>query len=148
MSLTDWLKNGWVVPHSSSAQEVTELLSVADRALGDAQVPGLSPDGQLICTFDAALSCATVALAACGYRVRQGPGHHQRTVGSLEHTVGAGPEVVRRLDGLRRMRITVTYERAGAVTESMAREFLTVVKELRQHVEQWLRTHHPELVTP
>jgi hypothetical protein len=147
MSLSDWLRNGWVAPHRSSAQEVAELLSVADRALGDAQVPGLSPDGQLICSFDAALSCATAALAACGYRVRQGPGYHQRTVESLEHTIGASPELVRRVDGLRRTRITVTYERAGAVTQSTARECLTLVKKLRQDVERWLRTNHPELLS-
>ena len=57
MSLSDWLSNDWVVQHRSSAQEIAQLLSVADRALGDAQVPGLSPDGQPICPFDAALAC-------------------------------------------------------------------------------------------
>jgi len=148
MSLSDWLSNDWVVQHRSSAQEIAQLLSVADRALGDAQVPGLSPDGQPICPFDAALSCATAALAACGYRVRQGPRHHQPTVQSLELTTGASPELLRRMDGLRRRRITVTYERAGTAIAGEACEFLKLAKQLRQHVERWLRTNHPELVSP
>jgi hypothetical protein len=69
-------------------------------------------------------------------------------VESLEHTIGASPELVRRVDGLRRTRITATYEHPGAATETEAREFLTLVKKLRQHVERWLQTNHPELLSP
>ncbi len=152
MSLEDWLANGWLTEHTTSTEEIGELLSVADRELSDAQVPGLSPDGKLAHVFNAALQCATAALAASGYRIRQrrqqGPGHHQLTVQSLEHTIGSSAQLVRRLDQLRRKRITVTYERMGVVSEDESRRMLKLAKQLRQHVERWLKTDHSGLVSP
>ncbi|MBC8430404.1 MAG: hypothetical protein H8D96_00645 [Desulfobacterales bacterium] len=33
MSLKNWLNNGWLTEHRTSAQEITALLAVADRDL-------------------------------------------------------------------------------------------------------------------
>ncbi len=44
MSLQDWLNNGWLVKHVTSPQEVSDLLSVAERDIKDSQIPGLSSD--------------------------------------------------------------------------------------------------------
>lgn len=47
MSLEDWLKNGWLVEHKTSAAEIAELLAITDRDLADCRVQGLSPDWRL-----------------------------------------------------------------------------------------------------
>jgi hypothetical protein len=44
MSLQDWLNNGWLVKHVTSPQEVSDLLSVAERDIKDSLIPGLSSD--------------------------------------------------------------------------------------------------------
>ena len=63
MSLKDWLKNGWLVEHKTSPQEITDLLGVMDRDLADCETPGLSPDWRLNIAYNAALQAATAALA-------------------------------------------------------------------------------------
>ncbi len=44
MSLKNWQLNGWLANHETSPQEITDLLSVADRDLQDCTVSGLSAD--------------------------------------------------------------------------------------------------------
>jgi len=40
MTLQDWLSNGWVKPHKSSASEVRNLLAKVDRDIAEAEKPG------------------------------------------------------------------------------------------------------------
>ena len=47
MSLKDWLKNGWLLEHETSANEIADLLEVAERDMDDCQVKGLSADWRL-----------------------------------------------------------------------------------------------------
>ena len=44
MSLADWAKNGWLRPHKSSKEEITNLLEIVERDLKDASAKGLSDD--------------------------------------------------------------------------------------------------------
>ena len=37
MSLSAWAKNGWLLEHKSSGQEITHLLALVDRDLADCQ---------------------------------------------------------------------------------------------------------------
>jgi hypothetical protein len=37
-------------------------------------------------------------------------------------------------------------EQAGAVSEQEAKEMFTLAKKLRDEVEKWLRSNHPELI--
>jgi hypothetical protein len=72
MSLRDWLRAGWLSEHQSSREEVSDLLGVADRDLGDCQSSGLSPDWRLAIAYNAAMQLAVAALAAAGYRASRG----------------------------------------------------------------------------
>ncbi len=47
VTLEDWLKNGWLVEHRTSPQEIAELLDVADRDLAQCRTAGLDPDWRL-----------------------------------------------------------------------------------------------------
>ena len=93
MSLHDWLKNGWLIEHSTSSEEIEDLFGAADRDLTDCNVSGLSPDWRLHIAYNAALLLATVALAASGYRTTR-EAHHYRLIQSLAHTIGADSSII------------------------------------------------------
>ena len=68
MSLPDWQRNGWLVEHRATRQEVRDLFGIVDRDLEDCRTEGLSPDWRLNIAYNAALQVATAALCASGYR--------------------------------------------------------------------------------
>ena len=47
MSLKNWRDNGWLTDHKTSPQEISDLLSVAERDLRDSSASGLSTVIQL-----------------------------------------------------------------------------------------------------
>jgi hypothetical protein len=123
MPLSDWLANRWIVAHSASVQEITDLFAVVDRDLTDAATPRLSDDWRLGITYNAALQLATIALAAAGYRVDL-------------------------LDVVRRKRNQASYEVAGSTSPREADELYKLVEELRLDVLRWLRKNRAELCPP
>lgn len=144
MSLNDWLKQGWLVEHKPTREEVADLLGVANRDLGDSQTPGPSPDWKLNIAHNAALQVATAALAVCGFRASR-QGHHYRVIQSLAYTIGTDAELVAQLDAFCKKRNIADYQRAGVVSEQEAEEMTTLARELRRSVEAWLNRQHPEL---
>ena len=86
------------------------------------------------------------ALTACGYRVSKGTSHHYYAVESLRHTLGLEEEVIRTLDSFRKKRNVADYERTGAVTAGEAAELLELAHSLREHLAEWLRKSHPNLL--
>ena len=145
MSLSDWARNGWLVQHQTSPQEIADLLGVADRDLRDCAVKGLSEDWQLAIGYNAALQCATAALAASGYRASR-EAHHYRVIQSLTLTIGADAKRVAQLDAFRKKRNIGDYERAGLISEKEAAEMVALAQQLRKQVEAWLRKNHPHLL--
>jgi len=146
MTLQDWLRNRWLVAHTSSPQEIRELLDVSRREMADAQVKGLSVDARFGHAYNAALQSALAALAAAGYRVARGESHHHRGIHSLAYTVGCDAGLVDKLDKFRRKRNISDYERAGSVSEQEADEMVRLAKDLRARVETWLKEEHPDLL--
>ena len=55
MNLQDWAKFGWLKPHRTDLQELTNLLAIADRDLADAAAPELSNDWRFGIAYNAAL---------------------------------------------------------------------------------------------
>ena len=144
MTLDDWVRNGWLVEHRTSPQEISELLGVADRDLRDCDVSDLSEDWQLAIAHNAALLSATAALAAAGYRASK-EAHHYRIIQSLLHTIGAEAKLVAQLDAFRKKRNVGDYERAGLVSRTEAREMVELARALRESVAAWLQQNHPGL---
>ena len=145
MSLTDWLRSGWLDEHKPSRKEIKELLGIAERDLSQSQTPGLSPDWQLGIAYNVILQLAVAALAASGYRTK-GEAHHYRVIQSLAYTIGAQPDLIAQLDAFRKKRNVSDYQRAGAVSPQEAREIFTCAKTLRLQVTSWLKTNHPDLI--
>jgi hypothetical protein len=67
-------------------------------------------------------------------------------IASLEFTVGLDKTTVRVLGRFRRIRHVAVYDRVGVVSDREAMEMLELAKQLRQRVETWIRTEHPELL--
>jgi len=146
VSLADWARNGWLVEHRTSPREIADLLSLADRDLRDCTSPGLSEDWQLAIAYNAALQCATVALAACGYRAAR-EAHHHRTIQSLAYTMQAEPHLIRQLDAFRKKRNIGDYEHPGLASETEVHEMLVLARTLRQKVAEWLRQNYANLLS-
>lgn len=145
MSLHDWLKNGWLIEHRTSLQEIAELLGVADRDLHNCQTAGLSPDWKLSIAYNAALQMATAALAAAGYRAAR-DAHHYRVIQSLAYTIRADARLITQFDGFRKKRNISDYERAGVVSDQEVKEMVILAGNLRAAVVKWLRTSYPKLL--
>jgi hypothetical protein len=145
VSLRDWLKNGWLVEHESSAEEICALLALVDRDLRDCQTPGLSTDWRFNIAHHAALQTAAAALAAAGFRATR-EAHHYRVIQSLAFTLKADAELVHRFDAFRKKRNLSSYEMGGAISDLEVEEMIALASDLRHRVERWIRRNHPELL--
>jgi hypothetical protein len=101
MTLQSWRLNSWLVQHVTSAQEIADLLRIADRDLAASQVKGLPADWRLAIAYNSALQAATAALAAAGYRASR-DNHPYRVIQALEFTVAADRKLVDTFDGFGR----------------------------------------------
>jgi uncharacterized protein (UPF0332 family) len=145
MSLQDWFKNGWLVEHKTSAEEIRNLLGVTDRDLSDCRAKGLSADWRMNIAYNAALQAATAALAVCGYRPSR-EAHHYRVIQSLAHTIGADAKLVSKFDRFRKKRNIGGYEQAGLVSDKEADEMIALAEELREQIYRWIQMNYPELL--
>lgn len=145
MSLRDWVREGWFIEHRSSADEIQNLLGLADRDLRASGVKDLHPDWRFAIAYNAALRAATAALAAAGYRAGR-EAHHLRVIQLLEFILHPDPGLIRRFDVFRRKRNLSSYERGGSISEKEAQEMRSLAASLRAGVERWIRKHHAGLL--
>src|SRR3954451_762727 len=120
MSLSEWQKNGWLLPHRPTPQEVADLLALAARDLKSARAKGLGDDWKFNIAYNAALQSAAAALIASGYDVPKGESHPFRIFGSLAFTITLDAKTVGRLDVYRKKRNTSVYDVAGSISEAEA----------------------------
>lgn len=118
---------------------------MVDRDLKASAVKGLDDDWRLAIAYNAALQCATAALAASGYRASR-EAHHHRVIQSLAYTIGADAQLVAQLEAFRKKRNIGDYERAGVTSKGEANEMVALARRLRQEVGSWLQANHPELL--
>jgi len=139
MSLQEWVKNGWLRPHTSSQQEIKNLLDIVERDLTDASAPNLSIDWSFGIAYNAALKLCTVLLHSSGFRPEKNLAHF-RTLQSLPLILGPKHgEDADYLDLCRKKRNETEYDFIGGVSKSEADELLSFAKELKGLVIQWLR---------
>lgn len=72
--------------------------------------------------------------------------HHFRVIQSLVYTVDFPAAVVTQFDFFRKKRNIGDYERAGMVSDHEAAAMLSLAKDIRKKVEDWLRKNYPELL--
>ena len=145
MSLSDWVRNGWLTTHTTSPAEIRDLLDVVERDLLDSATEGLSADWRLNIAYNAALQASTAALAAAGYRASRDQ-HHYRIIQSLGETIGADARLVTAFDAFRKKRNISGYDRAGLVSDAEVKAMREMALQLRDEVLAWLRRTHPALL--
>jgi hypothetical protein len=146
MSLEKWLEYGWLRREPSSANEIKALQGIVQRSLDDSKVEGISADLRFVATFSAALTAATIALRASGYRTVTQAGHHAKIIESLEYTIHADPRLIQKLKVFSNKRNKSIYDVAGAVSDQELKEVAKLATELYGQVTAWLRKSHPELL--
>jgi hypothetical protein len=147
MTLPEWaeLHRADLVAEVPRAEAVSALAAVAAREIRDAETVE-SDDGRLGHAHTACLATAAAALAASGYRVRQGSmAHRWRLIESLEYTLGLAPAEVKHLQDNRRKRSLSVYERTGTITRTEAAAALAIARQVRERFVIWLSREHPEL---
>lgn len=145
MSFADWVNNGWLVAHTSSKQEIANLLGIVARDLKDSQAKGVSNDWRFAIAYNAALQAATAALAAAGYRATR-ESHHYRVIQSLELTVRKDAKFIQNFDAFRKKRNVSNYDIGGGISNREVEEMIGIARTLQQDVEQWMRTNHASLL--
>lgn len=147
MRLKKLLAEGQLRKHKASPKETGELLAVVERDVADAGQPDLSVDRRFTTAYNAALQLATVALHAAGYR-SVGHGHHWVTLHVLPEIMGSKAQKrADYLDACRTKRNVADYDRAGEISEVELSEILDEVRKFRSDLLEWLRTHHPDLLS-
>jgi len=114
MSLMLWKDNGWVRSHTTSKEEVNNLLMIVDRDLEDA-VKGISADWRFGIAYNAALKLCTILIYAEGYKPERSLQHY-RTIQSLSLILGSEKtDDVNYLDTCRAKRNIVEYDYVGVI---------------------------------
>ena len=144
-SFESWLRNRWLVRHTSSGKEIANLFALSDRDLDACQTKNLPADWRFAIAYNAALQAATAALAAAGYRASR-ESHHHRVILSLEFTLAPERKLIDTFDKFRKKRNISSYDVAGSVSDKEAREMYELAAVLRAKVEQWIWRHHRKLL--
>jgi len=145
MTLQDWLSNGWLKRHTTSQQEINELLAKVERDIAEASKEEITLDWRLVIAYNACLGCATVALRVSGYRMPGGAGQHYRTIQSLRFTINPDSDIIISLEAISKKRAIVSYDAAGTITEAEVEEATKLSSELRGLLHDWLENSFPEL---
>ena len=146
MTLAKWAEYGWLKVEPTSPEEIRDLLGIVSRDLGDASVEAISDDRRFEAAFSAARTAANAALRACGYRTTTQPGHHKKTIESLELTLQAESMLIQKLRVLSKKRNATSYDAAGNVSQQELDQAIQVAHELQDSVIAWLHKNHPELM--
>jgi len=144
MSLNQWVDNGWLRSHTTSQEEIENLVMIIDRDLKDAK-GGISDDWRFGIAYNAALKLCTILLYAEGFKAEKTLQHY-RTIQALPLILGnKRKDDAEYLNSCRSKRNIVEYDYVGGVTGHDADELIEFVKELKADVLEWLNHNHPEL---
>ena len=86
MTLKQWMDNGWLRPHKTSAEEIENLFMIIDRDLKDAE-GSISDDWRFGIAYNAALKLCTIILYAEGFKAEKTLQHY-RTIQALPLILG------------------------------------------------------------
>ena len=146
MSLEKWVEYGWLKREPTSPDEIKNLFSIVERGLTDSKVQAVSADLRFIAAFGAALTAATTALRASGYRTATQAGHHIKTIESLELTIKADSKFIQRFKTFNNKRNKSSYDVAGSVSDQDLDAMRKLAAELRETLYAWLREFHTNLL--
>jgi hypothetical protein len=146
VALDEWVKFGWLRPHTPAPREIQDLLKVAERDLKDAASDDLSIDWQFAIAYNAGLQLARTALLAAGYETPKGESHHFRAIDALPFLIEVDKDTISLFQAFRKKRAAGVYETVGLITAADAKEMLALAKLIRTQVRAFLQKQHPLLL--
>ena len=146
MTLEAWKRMRVIRSVPVTPADVRNQIAAAEQDLAQAALTSLAPSWRLAIAYESARKFAAAALAAIGYRVASGAGHHRYTVQSLLYTARLAPETVQLLDAFRVKRNDIAYDSFAPPGEGEAAEMLDLAHRIRDEVTSWLRREHPSLL--
>lgn len=146
MTLQNWANNGWLKPHKTSKQEISQLLDIVDRDLKDAKQRKISDDWRLGIAYNAALKLCTILMYIEGFKPEKALAHY-RTLQALPLIPGAEKEDdADYLDSCRAKRNIVEYDYIGGATDTDANELISFVNDLKNEVLEWIKSKHSQFL--
>jgi len=146
MNLRHLLDQDKLKRHTTSKEEITNLLSLVKRDLEDAKVKGLSCDRKFATAYNAALQLATILLYCEGYKPK-GIGHHFTVFLSMKEILGKNyNDLTDYFDACRAKRNITDYTHAGEIAEKEAEELVKEGKKFLVVIMRWLEKKYPELI--
>jgi hypothetical protein len=128
-----------------SKQTIRRLLDGAARHIADAKVKKVSAETRFTSAYTAIRMLADVGLHAHGYRtLTSKPGHHQTAIQTLTLTLGLNPQLIVRLDALRKQRNLTEYT-GDTIPDASLTECLSQAEALYGTAAAWLKANRPEL---
>lgn len=132
--------------HTTSENEISDLLAVVERDLKDAALVGLSSDRRFATAYNAALQLCKLSIACKGYQVSS-KAHHQKTFEFAQIAIGKrSDDHISYFEYCRRKRNSLDYDRAGVVTDTESEELLSKVVDFKKIVIQWLQAEYPQFI--
>ena len=146
MTWNELEKQRRVAKETTSKSEIDQLRALAGRNLQDATLEGLSHDGRFSFAYNAVRTLASIAIRACGYRIKQSGGAHYNTFLALPVAMGTGFDTLGAyFDSCRQSRNDLSYDSAGIVSDSDAMELLERAEAFSRDVDAWLSDNYPSL---
>ena len=150
MLFKDWVAKKKFVAEQTSAEEIKDLLKLADEKIKDYEtISGAAVSADLLhsTAYSAAIPCATVILRASGYRIsKQTDGGHELLFQGLTFTVDTKDKYSTKLQSARLVRNHTSYEAVADIKKADIDKLFVVVRTLRADVQQWLEKHHPDFL--
>lgn len=144
MTLQNWANNGWLKPHQTSKQEITQLLEIVDRDLKDAKQRKISADWRFGIAYNAALKLCTILIYIESFKPEKALAHY-RTLQALPLILGSEKEDdADYLNSCRAKRNIVEYDYVGGATDANANELIVFVKDLKEDVLEWIKLKYPQ----
>ena len=146
MSLKDWLDNGWLKPHQTNRQEITNLLGIVERDLTDAMLEGLSVDWKFGIAYNAALKLCTMMLYTQGYRPENALAHYRTIMALKEIGDGSWEEYAIYLNACRMQRNILEYDKSNVITADEATKIIEFSRSFHVEVKTYLQKYYPYLL--
>jgi uncharacterized protein (UPF0332 family) len=133
-------------PQPASPAEVSALIDVIDRDLGDAALAVLSADRRFATAYNAVLQTARLLIAASGHRLASDAGHHKTAFEAARHLLGRrDADLITYFDLCRRKRNQIDYFYTAVASDTEAQELLEKAKEFRAIALRWIDRTQPGL---
>jgi uncharacterized protein (UPF0332 family) len=143
MSLQKLLEQGKIVHHTTSPQEIQNLLNLVRRDIEDAAIPQLSADRRFATAYNAALQLGTILLYGNGFKTR-GVGHLFHVFQAMKDILGIEyHELADYFDSCRSKRNIADYMSSGTVSDAEVQELIREVTGFHKTVTTWVKKNYP-----